>query len=173
MVRRGYIQVYTGNGKGKTTAALGLAVRAAGAGVSVFVAQFIKKKRTGEHRALERFRDLISVRQYGRGLILKRVPDEADREAAQKGIEELHDIILSGNYGVVILDEANVAAHRNLFTVRDLLDLMVSKPKSVELVITGRYADKKVVEMADLVTEMREIKHYKEKGVKARVGIER
>lgn len=172
-MRRGYIQVYTGNGKGKTTAALGLAVRAAGAGLSVFMAQFIKKRRTSEHRALERFRDLISVRQYGRGLILKREPEAADREAAQEGIEELHDIILSGDYGVVILDEANVAAHRNLFAVSDLLDLMVSKPKSVELVITGRYADRKVMEMADLVTEMREIKHYKEKGVKARVGIEK
>jgi len=172
-MRRGYIQVYTGNGKGKTTAALGLAVRAAGAGLSVFIAQFIKKRRTSEHRALERFRDMITVRQYGRGLILRREPDKADREAAQEGIEELHDIIQSGNYRVVILDEANVATHRNLFPVSELIELMASKPKSVELVITGRYADKKVMGMADLVTEMREIKHYREKGLKARVGIEK
>jgi cob(I)alamin adenosyltransferase len=172
-MRRGYIQVYTGNGKGKTTAALGLAVRAAGTGLSVFIAQFIKKRRTSEHRALERIRDMITVRQYGRGLILRREPDKADRKAVQEGIEELHDIIQSGNYRVVILDEANVATHRNLFPVSELIELMVSKPESVELVITGRYADKKVMGMADLVTEMREIRHYREKGVKARVGIER
>jgi cob(I)alamin adenosyltransferase len=172
-MRRGYIQVYTGNGKGKTTAALGLALRAAGAGLSVFIAQFIKKKRASEHKALERFRDLITVRQYGRGLIMKREPDQADRKAVQKGIEELRDIIRSGNYRVLILDEVNVATGRNLLPVNDLLDLMVLKPKSVELVITGRYADKKVMEMADLVTEMREIRHYKDKGVKARVGIEK
>lgn len=172
-MRRGYIQVYTGNGKGKTTAALGLAVRAAGAGLPVFIAQFIKKRRTSEHRALERFQDMITVRQYGRGLILRREPDKADRKAAQEGIEELHDIIQSGDYRVVILDEANVAMHRNLFPVNELIELMTSKPKSVELVITGRYSDKKVIRMADLATEMREIKHYKEKGVKARVGIEK
>ena len=170
---RGYIQVYTGNGKGKTTAALGLALRAAGAGLPVFIAQFIKKRKTSEHRALERFRDMITVRQYGRGLILKREPDEADRKAAEEGIEELRDIIQSGDYRVVILDEANVAVHRNLFPINELLELMVLKPKSVELVITGRYADKKITRIADLVTEMREKRHYKEKGVKARVGIER
>lgn len=172
-MRKGYIQVYTGNGKGKTTAALGLAIRAAGAGLSVFIAQFIKKGRTSEHRALERFQDMITIRQYGKGLILRREPDDADRKAAQKGIEELHDIIQSGNYRIVILDEANVATHRNLFPINALIELMASKPKGVELVITGRYADRKVTSMADLVTEMWEIRHYSGKGVKARIGIEK
>jgi cob(I)alamin adenosyltransferase len=102
-----------------------------------------------------------------------REPDKADRKAAREGIEELHDIIQSGNYRVVILDEANVATHRDLFPIHELIELMTSEPKSVELVITGRYADRRVIRMADLVTEMREIKHYKEKGVKARVGIEK
>lgn len=172
-MRSGYIQVYTGNGKGKTTAALGLALRAAGAGLRVFIAQFIKKKRCSEHRSLERFQDLITLKQYGRGFFLKRKPTSSDVQAAKAGYEEIREIIMSKRYDVVILDEANVATRYGLFSVDDLLDLMASKPKSVELVVTGRYADDRVIGKADLVTEMREIKHYKSMGVKARVGIEK
>lgn len=172
-MRRGYIQVYTGDGKGKTTAALGLALRAAGAGLRVFIAQFIKKRACSEHRILKRLEDLITIRQYGKGLILKRKTTTSDTAAAQKGIRELKEIITSKNYDLVILDEANVAAHCNLISVDDLLDLMAMKPRSVELVITGRYADDRVIEEADLVTEMREIRHYSKKGIKARVGIEK
>jgi len=172
-MHKGYIQVYTGNGKGKTTAALGLAVRAAGAGFKIFIAQFIKEVKCSEHTLLEELNDRITVKQYGKGLIMGRKPSPADIKAAQDGYEEVKKVLLSQEYGVVILDEANVAAHLGLITVQELLELMALKPKEVELVITGRYADEKVMEAADLVTEMREIKHYHEQGVQARRGIEK
>ncbi|MHB8809270.1 MAG: cob(I)yrinic acid a,c-diamide adenosyltransferase [Desulfobulbaceae bacterium] len=172
-MRRGYVQVYTGNGKGKTTAALGLAIRAAGAGLRVFIAQFIKKRKCSEHTAIEAFGGTIMVRQFGNGLIMGRKPSTADVRAAQKGIESARKAVLSVEYDLVILDEANVAAHYGLILVQDLLDLIEGKPTGVELVITGRYADKKVRNAADLVTEMREIKHYGKQGVKARRGIEK
>jgi cob(I)alamin adenosyltransferase len=172
-MRRGYVQVYTGNGKGKTTAALGLAIRAAGAGLKVFIAQFIKKRKCSEHALLEELRDRITLKQFGRGCILGREPSSGDRKGAREGYEEVKDILLSGHYDVVILDEANVAARYGLITAQDLLELMALKPKKVELVITGRYADEKVMQAADLVTEMREIKHYGKQGVSARRGIEK
>jgi len=172
-MRKGYLQVYTGDGKGKTTAALGLALRAAGAGLKVFIAQFIKKKSCSEHRILsERFRDLITVRQYGTGLILKRAPAEADVEAARNGIEEVQGAMESKEYDMIILDEANVAVHLHLIGIGDLLDLVEKKPARMELVITGRYAPAELLEKADLVTEMKEIRHYHHEGVKARRGIE-
>jgi cob(I)alamin adenosyltransferase len=172
-MRRGYVQVYTGNGKGKTTAALGLAIRAAGAGFKIFIAQFIKKKKCSEHRLLEGLADSITIRQSGRGLIMGRPPSSGDRKAASEGYEAVKDILLSGQYDVVILDEANVAVRYGLITVQDLLELIALKPKKVELVITGRYADERVIQAADLVTEMREIKHYAKQGVSARRGIEK
>lgn len=172
-MRRGYVQVYTGNGKGKTTAALGLAVRAAGAGLKVFIAQFIKKRKCSEHEALEAFGGIITVRQFGNGLILGRKPSAADVRTAQKGMAGARKAVISEGYDLVILDEANVAAHYGLIPVQDLLDLIEGKPTGVELVITGRYADKKVMDAADLVTEMREVKHYGKQGVKARRGIEK
>ena len=172
-MRRGYVQVYTGNGKGKTTAALGLALRAAGAGLRIFIAQFVKKRRCSEHVLLEELRDRITFKQFGRGCILGRQPSAGDRKAALDGYEEVKGILLSGQYDVVILDEANVAAHYGLITAQELLELMELKPKKVELVITGRYADERVMQAADLVTEMREIKHYGKQGVSARRGIEK
>jgi cob(I)alamin adenosyltransferase len=172
-MRKGCIQVYTGNGKGKTTAALGLALRAAGAGLKVFIAQFIKKKRCSEHNIIRsRLADLITVKQFGQGLILKRSTTNSDMKAAQKGLAEIRKAIASNEYDVVILDEVNVAVHYHLIGLTDLIDLMEKKPEGVELIITGRYADAKVIAKADLVTEMREIRHYKEKGTKARRGIE-
>ncbi len=172
-MRRGYIQVYTGNGKGKTTAALGLALRAAGAGLKIFMAQFIKQTKCSEHALLDELGDRITVKQYGRGLIMGRKPSPDDIKAARDGYEEVKNILLSNAYDVVILDEANVAAHYGLLSVQDLLALMAAKPKGVELLITGRYADEKVMEAADLVTEMRELKHYRKQGVSARRGIEK
>jgi cob(I)alamin adenosyltransferase len=172
-MRRGYVQVYTGNGKGKTTAALGLALRAAGAGLRVFIAQFIKKKRCSEHKMLEQLQEQITIRQYGKGLILRRAITGADIAAAQEGLREINQIIESKEFDVIILDEANVAVHCGLISADDLLDLISKKPVNLELVITGRYADERVIRKADLVTEMKEIKHYSRKGVKARVGIEK
>lgn len=172
-MRRGYVQIYTGGGKGKTTAALGLALRAAGAGRRIFIAQFIKRKKCSEHRALERFEDCITIRQYGKGLILNRPVTTADIAAARKGLKESRDVMLSRDYDIIILDEANVAVKRGLISVDALLALIKDKPTGLELIISGRYADEKVIEAADLVTEMKEIKHYGKKGVKARVGIEK
>ncbi|MEW6738451.1 MAG: cob(I)yrinic acid a,c-diamide adenosyltransferase [Nitrospirota bacterium] len=171
-MRKGYVQVYTGNSKGKTTAALGLALRAAGAGLKVFIAQFIKKRRCSEHKALDRFKDLITVKQYGTGFIKGEKPTQSEIEAAQKGFEEVKNIISSKTYDLVVLDEINVAVHYKLLNVEDIVDLLNSRPSGMEVVLTGRYADEKIIEMADLVTEMKEIKHYYKKGVKARRGIE-
>ena len=169
---KGYVQVYTGNGKGKTTAALGLALRAAGAGLRIYIAQFVKGMAYSEHKALERFSDVISIRQYGRSCFIEREPVAEDIEAARQGLEEAQKILASGKYDLVILDEANIATHFRLFSADDLLRVIESKPDHVELVITGRYADPRVVERADLVTEMSEVKHYYTRGVQARPGIE-
>ncbi len=172
-MHRGYVQVYTGEGKGKTTAALGLAFRAAGAGLRVFIAQFIKKGQYSEHKALERFSDLITVRQFGHGFILDGGPKNEDIEAARIGISEIGAAIRSGLYDVVIVDEVNVALFYRLIEVEEVLRWIREKPGNVELVLTGRNADDRIIAEADLVTEMREIKHYYQKGVQARVGIEK
>jgi cob(I)alamin adenosyltransferase len=171
-MRKGYVQVYTGNGKGKTTAALGLALRAAGAGLKVFIAQFIKEERCSEHLMLERFGEMITYRQYGRGLI-RSTPGEEDIAGAREGMREITEVVRSGSYDVVILDEINVAVSLGLISVEEILGLIRGKPAAVELVLTGRNAHDAVMEEADLVTEMREIKHYYEKGVQARRGIEK
>lgn len=172
-MHKGYVQVYTGNGKGKTTAAIGLAIRAAGAGLRIFIAQFIKRKKCNEHVVFDELSDQITVKQYGKGLIMNRKPSAADSKAAQEGCQAARSALLSREYDVVILDEANIAVHYSLITIQDLLGLIAIRPKSIELVITGRYAHDRIIEAADLVTEMREIKHYGKLGVKARRGIEK
>ena len=164
--------MYTGNGKGKTTAALGLAIRAAGAGMRVYIAQFVKGMHYSELDALDRYADRITLKQYGRDCFIEKEPDPEDIRAARQGLEEVKGILASGDYQMIILDEANIATRYNLFSPDELIDLIRSKPESVELVITGRHADPKVVAMADLVTEMREVKHYYNSGVEARPGIE-
>ncbi|MCX6357306.1 MAG: cob(I)yrinic acid a,c-diamide adenosyltransferase [Candidatus Aureabacteria bacterium] len=169
---KGYIQLYTGDGKGKTTAALGLALRAAGAGLAVFIGQFIKGKGYSEDRALATLRRAIRVERFGRGCFVRGKPKASDVTAARRGIARCEKAILSGKYDVVILDEAAVAARLGLFPVEELLWLADLKPPAVELVITGRGAHPKLLKRADLVTEMREKKHYFRRGVKARKGIE-
>jgi cob(I)alamin adenosyltransferase len=168
---RGYVQVYTGDGKGKTTAAFGLALRAVGAGLRVFIAQFVKGMEYSELRALERFGE-IEVRRYGRDCFIRREPEAEDIAAAQAGLAEARAELASGRWDVVILDEANIATYFELFPVEDLLAVIAEKPQDVELVITGRRADERVIDAADLVTEMREVKHYYEQGVPCRRGIE-
>ena len=170
---KGYVQIYTGNGKGKTTAALGLSLRAAGAGLKVFIAQFLKQGDYSEIKALERFSDLINIQQYGLGRFVKGQPTAEEIEAARKGLEDVNAAMLSGKYDVIIVEEGNVAAACGLFAVQQLLDLIAKKPDNLELVITGRGAAPEVIAQADLVTEMKAIKHYYEKGVAARVGIEK
>jgi len=170
---KGYVQVYTGDGKGKTTAALGLAIRAAGAGFKVFIAQFLKKGDYSEIKALERFPDLITVEQFGLGRFVRGKPAPEDIEAARKGLETVKKILASGKHQMVILDEANVAAVCGLVSIDDLLAVIEQKPPQVELILTGRGAAPRVIERADLVSEVKAIKHYFNNGVKARVGIEK
>lgn len=172
-MNKGYVQVYTGDGKGKTTAAIGLAIRAAGAGFKVFIAQFLKKGDYSEIKALERFADLVTVEQFGLGRFVKGKPEPEDIEAARKGLETIKKILSSGNHQMVILDEANVAAACGLVSVDDLVAVIEQKPADVELILTGRGAAPRVIERADLVSEVKAIKHYFNKGVKARVGIEK
>ncbi|MFH2058854.1 MAG: cob(I)yrinic acid a,c-diamide adenosyltransferase [Pseudomonadota bacterium] len=169
---KGYIQVYTGNGKGKTTASIGLAVRAAGAGLKVFIVQFLKKGDYSEIKALSRFEN-IQVEQYGLGKFVKGKPSKEDIAAGAQGYLKLCLLLKQGNHDLVIAEEGNVALMCNLISEQELLALMDMKPDHVELVITGRGATPKIIERADLVTEMKEIKHYYQQGVTARVGIEK
>ncbi|NNG01495.1 MAG: cob(I)yrinic acid a,c-diamide adenosyltransferase [Desulfobacteraceae bacterium] len=170
---RGFVHVYTGNGKGKTTAAIGLSIRAAGAGLKVFIAQFIKMGDYSEIKALKRYSDLITIKQFGHGRFVDGKPDPEDIAIARQGYQEVRKIINAGEYQVVILEEANVAVKYGLLAVQELINLIVHKPEHVEMIITGRYASPRVIEYADLVTEMRMVKHYYQKGVVARVGIEK
>jgi cob(I)alamin adenosyltransferase len=170
---KGYVQVYTGDGKGKTTASLGLSLRAAGAGLRVYIAQFIKSGDYSEIKALKRFEDLITVEQFGLGRFIKGRPSEADIQAGAAGIAKLKQVFAEGRHDVVIVEEGNTAAACGVFPVDTLLELIKNRPESVELVITGRGADPEVIARADLVTEMLAVKHYYEQGVVARVGIEK
>ncbi len=170
---KGYLHLYTGDGKGKTTAALGLALRATGAGMRVFIAQFIKGRPYCEDRALNKHSGRITVKRYGRGCFIRGKPRTADIAAARRGLKECEAVILKGAYGLVILDEAAIAARLGLFPASELVRIADLKPPHVELVITGRSAPPELVKRADLVTEMREVKHYYRRGVKARKGIER
>ena len=172
-MKKGYLQVYTGNGKGKTTAAIGLAIRAAGAGLRVLLAQFVKGMKYSEIKALQRFSDLITIRQYGRGCFIEKEAGQEDIDAAVAGLKDVRECLREGLYDVVILDEANIAVFFSLFTVDELLEVIRERKPECEVVVTGRYAPQKLIDEADLVTEMREIKHYYANGVEARTGIER
>jgi len=169
---QGYIHLYTGNGKGKTTAALGLALRAAGAGKKVFFAQFVKGKLYSEIDAINRFIPSIKVEQYGRGCFITEAPTQEDINAAKRGLAAVEKIIIDGDYDLVVLDEACIAIYFKLFTSAELINVVQKRPQSMEIVITGRYATDELIELADLVTEMKEIKHYYSTGVEARKGIE-
>jgi len=170
---KGYIHIYTGNGKGKTTAALGLAIRAAGAGLHVLFAQFIKGRLYSELKALSRFSDQIKVQQFGLPHFIHGEPSAPDIEAARYGFESVKSSMLSGKFDIIIIDEGNVAVTCGLISKQDLLDLIAMKPENLELVITGRGALPEIIDKADLVTEMKDIKHYYDKGVDARTGIEK
>jgi cob(I)alamin adenosyltransferase len=171
-MKKGYVQIYTGNGKGKTTAAIGLAVRAAGANMRIYIGQFLKGKNCSEIKALIKISDNIKISQYGSSCFVKECPNKMDVKMAREGLEDIKHQMLSGKYDIVIMDEANPAVFSNLFPVECLLDIIDSKPENVELIITGRNAARKVLDRADLVTEMRDNKHYFDQGVEARRGIE-
>lgn len=169
---KGYIQVYTGNGKGKTTAAFGQALRAQGAGLNVFIGQFVKGKTYHENEAIKKHLKNITIKQYGLGCFIIDAPTSEDIKAAQNGLEEIQGIIKNGKHDMIILDEVNIALYFKLLDVDEILSLLENKPDHVEIILTGRYAPPKIIEMADLVTEMKEIKHYYQEGIQARKGIE-
>ncbi len=172
---KGYIQVYTGNGKGKTTAAIGLAVRAAGHQEKTFIGQFLKGQDYGELHVVKNLSPLITIEQFGRkGFYhVTKDPDEEDIQSAKNGLDKCEKAMLSGKYRIIILDEINVTVYFNLLSEKDIHSFLDKKPKDVELVLTGRYAPDSFIERADLVTEMKEVKHYYEKGIQARKGIEK
>ncbi len=172
---RGYIQVYTGNGKGKTTAALGLAVRAAGHGLRTVILQFMKGWIDyGELEGVRMLAPYAEIRQAGRDTFVNREkPDPEDVRLAREGWAQAKDILLEGNADILVLDEINCAMDFGLLPVGEVVDALRNKPAGMEVVLTGRGAPAAVIEIADLVTEMREVKHYYAKGVDARVGVER
>jgi cob(I)alamin adenosyltransferase len=172
---KGYIQVYTGNGKGKTTAALGLALRAAGYGFKTYFCQFLKGQDYGELSSIQKLSSLITIEQFGRkGFIhVTENPDKEDIARAQKGLRKCYQMMKSRKYRIIVLDEVNVAVHFNLFSEKEIHDFLDKKPEDMEVILTGRYAPESFIERADLVTEMKEIKHYYKKGIQARKGIEK
>ena len=172
----GLIQVYTGNGKGKTTAALGMALRAAGHGMKTYMAQFMKKGEYGELLAAARhLTGLVTIEQFG--LPGFHHEDDSVRPeetaCAEAGLAAAAAALSSGRFQIVVLDEICTLLHFKIIAIEPVLRLMESKPAGVELVLTGRYAPQAILERADLVTEMRELRHYFQKGVEARAGIEK
>jgi cob(I)alamin adenosyltransferase len=170
---KGLVQVFTGNGKGKTTAALGTIVRAAGHGFKIFIVSFMKGDYAyGEYKTLSSLPN-IEISQFG----FRKLTDPAnitpeEKEQARLAMAAARDAVLSGKYDLVVLDEVNVALGYNLIDTEEVIDLINEKPPEVELILTGRYVDNRIIEMADLVTEMIKVKHPFDKGIKARKGIE-
>ncbi|MBU2262040.1 MAG: cob(I)yrinic acid a,c-diamide adenosyltransferase [Proteobacteria bacterium] len=171
--RKGLVQVYTGNGKGKTTAAFGQALRAIGQGCRVLVIQFMKGRKYGEFLAAEKYLPNLAIRLSGLdSFVMRDNPAPLDIELARQGLDLARQAVLSGDYDMVILDEINVAADFKLIPLADVLALIKDKPAGLDLILTGRYAPPEIVALADTVTEMREIRHHYNAGVKDRAGIE-
>jgi len=172
-LEKGLIQVYTGNGKGKTSAAFGIALRAIGRGLKVYIIQFIKGGFDyGELYMVDKLPNL-ELKAFGRGkFITEKPPGKEDIKLAEQALQLAKKVVESREYDIVILDEINVALNLELISLEKVLELIKSKPKHVELVLTGRYAPNEIIEAADLVTEMKEVKHPFNKGYEARKGIE-
>ncbi|QHI71422.1 cob(I)yrinic acid a,c-diamide adenosyltransferase [Aminipila terrae] len=170
-MEKGYIQVYTGNGKGKTTAAFGLALRAAMSGKKVYIGQFIKGMAYEETKCTELIPE-IKIEQYGTGCLVGRNPDEDDRKRAKAGLDCCQKALSSGEYDVVVMDEITIALYFHLLSEEEIISVVQSKHDKTEVVLTGRYATEKIIDMADLVSEIKEIKHYYSQGVMSRKGID-
>jgi cob(I)alamin adenosyltransferase len=171
-LEKGYIHVYTGPGKGKTTAALGLGLRAAGAGFKVHMLQFMKGRRYSELDSIEKLKN-FTYSQHGRDeFVNKEKPEQIDIDLAQEGFNHAKKIIKNGNYDIIILDEINVAVDFNLIDIHEVVKLAEKKPEKLELVLTGRNAHPEIQRVADYVTEMLEIKHPYQQGVEARKGVD-
>lgn len=168
---KGYIHIYTGNGKGKTTAAFGIAVRAMLSGKKVYIGQFVKDMEYNETK-LKNYFSNITIEQLGNGCFINKSPEEHDIISAQKGLKKCADILSNGDFDVVILDEITIALYFKLFEVSDVIIMLKNKHFKTEVILTGRYAPKELIDMADLVTEMVEVKHYYSQGVLSRDGID-
>lgn len=171
-MEKGYVHVYTGDGKGKTTAALGLSLRAVCAGKKVFFGQFVKGMAYSELKIPELLPN-FTIQQFGRDCFIYNNPTDEDIERARKGLDLYKDILSKGEYDIVVLDELNIALFYKLFEVDEVIDMIKNRAEHVEVIITGRNANPKIIELADLVTEMKEVKHYYSQGVEARLGIEK
>ncbi len=170
---RGYVQIYTGDGKGKTTASLGLCVRMVGAGGKVLLVQFMKKGDFSEIKGLGYFGDKVQVAQFGSGRFVRGRPLPEDIKRAKDALGYALESMKSGQYDLVILDEVNVAMNMGLLDVEEVQKFLEMRPENVEVVLTGRDAPMEIMDAADLVTECKMIKHYYKKGVMAREGIEK
>jgi cob(I)alamin adenosyltransferase len=170
----GLVQVYTGNGKGKTTAAIGQAVRAAGAGLKSYIIQFMKDFPYSESESLRLLDEWITVEKVGKDdyVFRKESPPPEEIEIAEAALRSAKSMMLSGRYDLIILDEVCVAIYFGLFTVEEILNFVKDKPAGVELILTGRYCPQPIIDMADLVTEMKEVKHYYQNGISSRKGID-
>ena len=171
-MEKGFVHVYTGNGKGKTTAAIGLTVRALCAGKSVYVGQFVKNMKYNETK-IEPLFPKLTIRQLGTGCFIFREPSQKDIDAAQEGLHICEKILKDGEYDVVVLDEITIALYFKLIDVKDVICAINNRKPSVEVIVTGRYAPQELIDMADLVTEMKEVKHYYTQGVLSRDGIDK
>lgn len=171
MLKKGYVQVYTGNGKGKTTASLGLVLRTICAGNKAFIGQFMKGQDYSELRAPE-FLPGLKMEQFGGIEFLDGKPREKDLIDAAKGLARMKEVVESGEYDVIVFDEINTALFFGLLTSDEVISIINLKNDGTEIVLTGRYAPEQIINRADLVTEMKEIKHYYNNGVEAREGIE-
>ncbi len=169
---KGLLMVYTGEGKGKTTAALGQALRAAGHGYRVLVINFMKGRDYGELKAAHYLPQFEMLKAGRDGFVDRDNPDEEDLRLAAEGMARAKEALSSGQYDLVILDELNVAVHYNLVPLEDLLELINNKRPGVNVIITGRHAHEKIIEMADMVSEVKEVKHHFTAGIGARKGIE-
>lgn len=171
---KGYVQVYTGNGKGKTTAAIGQAVRAAGYGLKTYIVQFMKEYPYNELTGLKFLKDWITIEQFcGDDFVYrKELPDKTEIDKAHRGLAKAKAKMLSGNFDIVILDEVCVSIYFGLFSDEEILTFIKQKPENVEIILTGRYCPDNIIQRADIVTEMKEVKHYYQDGVLARKGIE-
>ena len=171
---KGYIQIYTGKGKGKTTAAIGQAIRAAGEGYCSLIIQFMKEYPYSELKSLENFKEFIEIEQYaGDEFVYKKeLPDEKEKAKAQLGLKRIRDEFEKNNFDIIILDEVNVSIYFKLIEVKDVTELLKKKPENKELILTGRYCPQELIELADIVTEMEEVKHYYTQGITSRKGFE-
>ncbi len=169
---KGYTQIYTGNGKGKTTAAFGLALRASGHGKKIFIGQFVKGMKYGELDSILKFSDTITLKQFGRDCFIENDPEPEDIKVARDGWNLVNTILNENSVDILILDEIAIAIYYKLIKTEEVADFIKRKPDEMELILTGRYMPEELFELADLVTEMREIKHYYKQGVPARKGIE-